>query len=63
MKQVKVKIDNKGNYTTEMIGYEGTSCATASQKLEVLLGGEVIGEKKKPEYYEGDGDNPVEVKF
>ena len=34
MKQVKVKIDNKGNYTTEMIGYEG-KYATFSVNEEV----------------------------
>ena len=61
-KQVKIVIDKKGNFTVEKFGYEGSSC-TANQTLEVALGGTVIDEKKKPEFFDGDGDDSVQIQL
>lgn len=61
-KRVEIMIDKKGNFTIEKFGYEGAAC-TANQSLEVALGGELISDKKKPEYYEGDGEQPVRIEF
>lgn len=63
MKTMTLRIKPGGNYTTELNGFENASCATATQSLEVLLGGRVVEEEKKPEFFNSDGEQPVMVKL
>ena len=59
--RIKATINADGTVTMETLGgFQGTSCAKETERLLQAIGGTVIEDRKKPEYYE-DGDNPVEV--
>lgn len=50
MSSIVVMIDKEGGATIEAVGYEGSSCATATRPLEDALG--VIAARDfKPEYH------------
>lgn len=58
MKRVRIEIDEKGNYTMDLLeGFSGMSCSQKAKELQVLLGGDTQEETKKPEYFDPEGDN------
>lgn len=57
---ITLVIDGDGNITTETQGFTGQACEKTVGRLLQSIGGQVIEDKKKPEYYE-DGDDPVKV--
>ena len=41
MKRVRIEIDEKGNYTMDLLeGFSGMSCSQKAKELQVLLGGD-----------------------
>ena len=53
MKRVRIEIDEKGNYTMDLLeGFSGMSCAQKAKELQIVLGGDTQEETKKPEYYD-----------
>lgn len=62
MKRVQIRIDKEGNYSVDAKeGFTGIECAKKTEQLQLILGGTQIAEKKKPEYYDPSGNNPVSV--
>lgn len=51
-KQIVVTVEADGSTTIDAVGFKGSSCAKATEQLEVVLGGGLQGKKKKkPEYH------------
>jgi len=59
-KRITVITKDTGEILTDRDGYHGSVCAKESELLMQAIGGHVVEQKFKPEYYE-DGDNPVSV--
>lgn len=60
-KHVKILINEDGSTEIDLIeGFSGMSCVEKSKEIELLIGGEQIEQKQKPEYYEG-GDVSVDL--
>lgn len=55
-----VILDGKGNIEVETQNFVGKACDSTVDKIMVAIGGQVVKDVKKPEYYE-DGDDPVRV--
>lgn len=51
MEQVIVNISRAGSVTIDAEGYTGTSCASATEQLELVLGGGSRKRETKPEYH------------
>lgn len=58
--RIELIIDGNGNIEIETHGFVGQACEQTVKQVLNGLGGTVVEERHKPEYYE-DGDNPVEV--
>ena len=50
--RIIVDISPAGASKIEAEGYTGTTCATATRELELVLGGGAIKRKEKPEYFQ-----------
>ena len=57
MVEVKVIINEDGTVETEVNGVKGSGCTQYTNAVIKALGGEVIKEEKKPEYYETDSNS------
>ena len=55
-----VYLDGKGNIEMETQGFQGKVCDKVADQILVSMGGTVVQEKKKPEYWDDDAD-PVKV--
>ena len=55
-----VYLDGKGNIEMETQGFQGKVCDKVADQILVSMGGSVVQEKKKPEYWDEDS-NPVSV--
>ena len=56
MKQVIITIDAVGRSTIEAKGFNGVGCDTATQEIEIAIGGASVKKKTpKPERYVGTG--------
>lgn len=53
--EVIVNIDRDGKATIEVNGVQGPSCALVTDKLVKALGGGVVSDEKKPEFYVTEG--------
>ena len=51
-KQVEAVIDTDGSVTIEVDGVAGPSCTEYTDAVVNALGGEVISDTKKPEFYQ-----------
>lgn len=61
MKKVKIVINEDGTTDIDLLeGFSGMSCVEKSKEIELLLGGEQIEQKEKPEYYEAE-DNSIDL--
>lgn len=60
---MKLTVDTKGNYRTEAYGYAGGTCIEKTHDIELLLGGIETGAGKKPEYFDPNDDQSVEIKL
>ena len=49
--QVVIDISRAGVVTIDAQGYQGTSCANATEQLELVLGGGAKKRETKPEYH------------
>lgn len=58
--RVTITVKDTGEVTWDDGGFHGTTCSKEAQKLLQSIGGTVVEDTKKPEYYE-DGDNPVSI--
>ena len=58
--RVTITVKDTGEVTWDDGGFKGTTCSKEAQKLMQAIGGAVVEDVKKPEYYE-DGDNPVTI--
>ena len=58
--RIEIHIKESGEIHWETSGFQGETCAKEAERVMQAIGGTVVEEKKKPEYYEG-GDNPVSV--
>ena len=56
MVEVKVTIHEDGSVDTEVNGVKGSGCTQYTDAVIKALGGEVIKEEKKPEFYETDSE-------
>lgn len=54
MIEVKVVVNEDGTVETEVNGVKGSGCTQYTNAVIKALGGEVIKEEKKPEYYQSD---------
>jgi hypothetical protein len=52
VKQIKVKISPDGDVTIEAVGYSGTDCERATDRLERALGLRNREQRFKPERFE-----------
>lgn len=55
-----VILDGKGNIEVETKGFVGKACDATVDKIMVAVGGQVVKDVKKPEYYD-EGANPERV--
>ena len=55
MKKMVITINADGTSDIDLQeGFSGMSCVEKSKEIEVILGGEKVEQKQKPEMYEGD---------
>ena len=52
--EVKVTVNEDGTTEVEVNGVVGGSCENYTKAIAKALGGEVLSQKKKPEFYEKD---------
>lgn len=52
MKQITVTVNRDGTTEIDVNGVKGTGCEKYTQAVLKALGGVVISDEKKPEYYE-----------
>lgn len=57
MKQIVVEISSCGSVKIDAQGFKGAGCAKATEKIEIMLGGEGAAskKKKKPEFFQTPG--------
>lgn len=61
MKRMVVTINDDGTSDIDLQeGFSGMSCIEKSREIELILGGEQLEQKEKPEMYEG-GDISVDL--
>ena len=62
LKQMPYEIidDNNGGIEIDTQGFTGKVCDKVADEIVVRMGGTVMQEKKKPEYWDG-GEDPVKV--
>lgn len=63
MQKIKMTVDEKGNVEIDLVeGFSGTSCEVKAKNIEVLIAGaEGSQTKYKPEYYEMNKDEIVNI--
>lgn len=63
MQKIKMIVDEKGNVEVDLIeGFSGTTCEAKAKNIEVLIAGvENSQTKYKPEYYEMNKDEVVNI--
>lgn len=61
MKQITVTINRDGTTEIDVNGVKGSGCEQYTQAILKALGGVVISDEKKPEYYE-QSTNTVSTK-
>lgn len=55
MKRMQITINADGTSDIDLQeGFSGMSCIEKSKEIEVILGGEKVEQKQKPEMFEGD---------
>lgn len=55
MKVVDITINSDGTTDIDLKeGFSGMSCVEKAKQIELIIGGSVIEQKEKPEYYEQD---------
>ncbi|WP_139994965.1 DUF2997 domain-containing protein [Kurthia sp. Dielmo] len=60
-KRIKINIGTKGDYGIEALsGFEGQDCVSGTADLELALGGEIVDEGKKPEFYDSGAVTSIE---
>jgi len=57
MVEVKVTIHEDGTVETEVNGMKGSGCKQYTDAVIKALGGEVVKEEIKPEFYETDSES------
>jgi hypothetical protein len=57
MVEVKVTIHEDGSVETEVNGVKGSGCKQYTDAVIKALGGEVLKEENKPEFYETDSES------
>lgn len=61
MKKVTITIAEDGTSEIDLVeGFSGMSCIEKSKEIELILGGDQIEQKQKPEMYEG-GDVSIDL--
>lgn len=56
MKQVTIVVDKFGRTSIDAQGFKGKSCASATEAVEIAIGGGVVADKKKkPEFFMPEG--------
>lgn len=55
MAQVDVTISPAGKVKFDAVGFEGASCDSATEQLELVLGGGARKRENKPEYHMPSG--------
>jgi hypothetical protein len=59
MSEVIVEINSKGETKIEVNGIQGPGCALITGRLLQELGGEVVSDDKKPEFYQPTSETEV----
>lgn len=59
-KRITIITKDTGEIHVDQEGFHGSTCSKEAEMLLQAIGGSVVEQKHKPEYYE-DGDNPVSV--
>ncbi len=54
MRKITITVDTEGKTQVEAHGYQGGSCAKATQPLTKALLGDSASDVKKPEFYQGE---------
>ena len=55
MRRMQITINADGTSDIDLQeGFSGMSCIEKSKEIEVILGGEKVEQKQKPEMFEGD---------
>jgi hypothetical protein len=54
MMEVKVTVNEDGTTEVEVNGVQGSGCTEFTDAIVKALGGDVLSDKKKPEYYQDD---------
>ena len=60
MKKVTVTVNRDGTVEVDVNGVQGSSCQNYTEAVRKALGGEVIKDEKKPEFYLSN-DNTAKV--
>jgi hypothetical protein len=60
-KVIEVTIDKDGGVKTDLQGFKGKGCKAIADAFSQALGGKVVNESVKSEYYEGGGGSNVSV--
>ena len=61
MKKIKVTISDDGTVEVDVNGVKGSGCQKYTDAVLKALGGELLKDEKKPEYYESES-NTVSAK-
>ena len=62
MKHAIITINEDGSTEIDLQeGFSGMSCVEKSKEIELIIGGQQVEQKEKPEYYEADAS--VDLKF
>lgn len=57
MPQILIDISPTGDIKIDAQGFQGTSCAKATEQIELVLGGQEVKKDPKPEYYVPAGNS------
>lgn len=67
MKHAVLTINEDGTVEVDLQeGFSGMSCVEKSKEIELIIGGQQIDQKEKPEMYEGEDvsvDLGIDLKF
>ena len=50
--RIEIMFGPNGEVVVEAVGYVGNTCAEATKFVEDALGGSIVSNEKKPEYYQ-----------
>lgn len=57
MKKLTITVGKDGNSTIDGEGFSGGVCESTIKEIILAVGGEETEDKKKPEYFDPNGDN------